>query len=48
MKIDALDDQFIATVCQETALPEARIRGERGRPQVNYAYLLKYYAVVTI
>ncbi|EPQ4053831.1 aldehyde dehydrogenase (NADP(+)) [Acinetobacter baumannii] len=30
-EIDALDDQFIATVCQETALPEARIRGERGR-----------------
>ncbi len=30
-EIDALDDQFIMTVCQETALPEARIRGERGR-----------------
>ncbi|MCU4580069.1 aldehyde dehydrogenase (NADP(+)) [Acinetobacter gyllenbergii] len=30
-EIDALDDQFISTVCQETALPEARIRGERGR-----------------
>ena len=30
-EIDALDDQFISIVCQETALPEARIRGERGR-----------------
>ena len=30
-EIDALDDNFIFTVCQETALPEARIRGERGR-----------------
>ena len=30
-EIDALDDTFIETVCQETALPEARIRGERGR-----------------
>jgi 2,5-dioxopentanoate dehydrogenase len=30
-EIDALDDQFILIVCQETALPEARIRGERSR-----------------
>lgn len=30
-EIEALDDVFIQTVCQETALPEARIRGERGR-----------------
>lgn len=30
-EIDALDDQFISIVCQETALAEARIRGERGR-----------------
>ena len=30
-EIDALADPFIITVCQETALPEARIRGERGR-----------------
>lgn len=30
-EIEALDDQFIKTVCSETALPEARIRGERGR-----------------
>ena len=30
-EIDALADPFIAIVCQETALPEARIRGERGR-----------------
>lgn len=30
-EIEALDDKFIQTVCRETALPEARIRGERGR-----------------
>ena len=30
-QIDALDDDFIATVCRETALPTARIQGERGR-----------------
>lgn len=30
-EIDRLNDEFIFTVCQETALPEARIRGERGR-----------------
>lgn len=30
-EIDALDDSFIQIVCRETALPEARIRGERGR-----------------
>lgn len=30
-EIDALDEQFIAIVCQETALPKARILGERGR-----------------
>src|SRR3990167_3198091 len=30
-EIDALGDDFIALVCQETALPEGRIRGERNR-----------------
>lgn len=29
--IDALDDAFIALVCQETGLPAARIAGERAR-----------------
>ena len=30
-QLDALGDSFIATVCRETALPAARIQGERGR-----------------
>ena len=30
-EIDALGDDFVATVCRETALPAARIQGERGR-----------------
>ena len=30
-EIDALDDDFVATVCRETALPAGRIQGERGR-----------------
>jgi NADP-dependent aldehyde dehydrogenase len=30
-EIDALNDDFITLVCQETALPEGRIRGERSR-----------------
>ncbi|WP_044875410.1 aldehyde dehydrogenase (NADP(+)) [Pseudomonas sp. LFM046] len=30
-ELDALGDDFIATVCRETALPTARIQGERGR-----------------
>ncbi|MFJ4131492.1 aldehyde dehydrogenase (NADP(+)) [Pseudomonas cyclaminis] len=30
-ELDALDDDFIALVCRETALPAARIQGERGR-----------------
>lgn len=30
-ELDALDDQFVALVCRETALPAARIAGERGR-----------------
>jgi alpha-ketoglutaric semialdehyde dehydrogenase len=30
-ELDALDDRFVATVCRETALPTARIQGERGR-----------------
>ncbi len=30
-ELDALDDQFIGKVMQETALPEGRIRGERAR-----------------
>ncbi|BAU74906.1 aldehyde dehydrogenase (NADP(+)) [Metapseudomonas furukawaii] len=30
-ELDALGDDFIATVCRETALPAARIQGERGR-----------------
>ena len=30
-EIDALDDTFIEIVCKETALPPARIRGERAR-----------------
>ena len=30
-ELDALGDDFIATVMRETALPEARVRGERGR-----------------
>ncbi|WAJ37826.1 aldehyde dehydrogenase (NADP(+)) [Pseudomonas sp. GOM7] len=30
-EIDALGDDFVALVCRETALPAARIQGERGR-----------------
>lgn len=30
-ELEALGDDFIATVCRETALPAARIQGERGR-----------------
>jgi len=30
-ELEALGDDFIATVCHETALPAARIQGERGR-----------------
>ncbi|MCF4998810.1 aldehyde dehydrogenase family protein [Pseudomonas syringae] len=30
-EIDKLGDDFVATVCRETALPAARIQGERGR-----------------
>ena len=30
-ELDALDEQFVALVCRETALPAARIQGERGR-----------------
>lgn len=30
-EIDALDDDFVATVCRETALPPGRIQGERAR-----------------
>jgi alpha-ketoglutaric semialdehyde dehydrogenase len=30
-EIDALGDEFVAIVCQETALPAGRIQGERGR-----------------
>ena len=28
-ELDALDDQFVALVCRETALPAARIAGDR-------------------
>ncbi|MDN6856222.1 aldehyde dehydrogenase (NADP(+)) [Pseudomonas sp. CAN2814] len=30
-ELESLGDDFIATVCRETALPAARIQGERGR-----------------
>jgi len=30
-EIDGLGDEFVAQVCQETALPAGRIQGERGR-----------------
>jgi len=30
-ELDSLGDDFIATVCRETALPAGRIQGERGR-----------------
>jgi alpha-ketoglutaric semialdehyde dehydrogenase len=30
-ELDQLGDDFVAVVCQETALPTARIQGERGR-----------------
>ncbi|AMA46043.1 aldehyde dehydrogenase (NADP(+)) [Pseudomonas alabamensis] len=30
-ELDALDEAFVAIVCRETALPAARIQGERGR-----------------
>ena len=30
-ELDALGDEFIATVCRETALPAGRIQGERAR-----------------
>lgn len=31
VEVDALDDDFVATVCRETALPAGRIQGERLR-----------------
>ena len=40
--IDALDDAFIAMVCQETALPTARIVGERART----SHQLRLFATV--
>ncbi|TLX65035.1 aldehyde dehydrogenase (NADP(+)) [Stutzerimonas nosocomialis] len=30
-ELDALDEDFVALVCRETALPAGRIQGERGR-----------------
>ncbi|EJM06821.1 NAD-dependent aldehyde dehydrogenase [Pseudomonas sp. GM102] len=30
-EIDALGEDFVATVCRETALPTGRMQGERGR-----------------
>ncbi len=30
-ELDALGDEFVELVCRETALPAARIKGERGR-----------------
>ena len=30
-ELDALGDDFVSTVCRETALPAGRIQGERGR-----------------
>ncbi|WP_338581742.1 aldehyde dehydrogenase (NADP(+)) [Pseudomonas sp. MAG733B] len=30
-QLDALDDEFVTLVCRETALPAARIQGERAR-----------------
>jgi len=30
-ELDGLDDEFVALVCRETALPAGRIQGERGR-----------------
>src|SRR3990167_8174170 len=30
-ELDALGDDFVELVCRETALPAARIKGERGR-----------------
>ena len=30
-ELDALSDNFVELVCRETALPAARIKGERGR-----------------
>ncbi|MBW6092927.1 aldehyde dehydrogenase family protein, partial [Pseudomonas aeruginosa] len=30
-ELDALDDDFVAIVCRETALPATRIQGERSR-----------------
>lgn len=32
-ELDALGDSFVALVCRETALPAARIQGERSRVQ---------------
>lgn len=40
--IDALDDAFIALVCQETALPAARVVGERART----SHQLRLFATV--
>ena len=43
-ELDTLGDDFVALVCRETALPAARIQGERGRTSgqmrpVSYTHL---------
>lgn len=40
-ELDALDDAFVATVCRETALPAARIQGERGRTSAQMRLFAK-------
>ncbi|HGY9625778.1 aldehyde dehydrogenase (NADP(+)) [Pseudomonas juntendi] len=40
-ELDALGDDFIATVCRETALPSARILGERGRTSAQMRLFAK-------
>jgi len=41
-QLDALGDDFVAQVCQETALPTARILGERGRTSGQMRLFAKF------
>ena len=40
-ELDALGEDFIATVCRETALPNGRILGERGRTSMQMRLFAK-------
>ena len=40
-ELDALGDDFVAVVCRETALPAARIQGERARTSGQMRFFAK-------